>query len=481
MNASRPSVIDPLAAATPPGWFSPALGPAWALALAACLVQFDVTAVAIVLPEFGREFGFGIAGQAWVMDAYSLAFSGLLLAAGALADRHGRRRALLAGNVLFALASLGCGLAETAPQLWAGRPAQGAAGAFVITGSLASLSLGYPEPLMRARAFSLLGVIAGAAMALGPTLGGALASWLGWRSIFLVSLPVCIVISLVVPRLVPETREPNGRPFDGTGLALFTGALLALVQALLHAEGGPLVRSALVILSAVLCLAFLRRQRRRARPMLDPSLIARREPLGLAGLLLALSVGYWAVLVYLPSYFSAAYGLGTTDAGLAMLAATVPMLVLPPAGARVARRWGWRRTFVSGLLILAIGTAALAAASHLELPLPAAIVAIVLATSGAGLINPQASGALIATAPPDQAGMASSVATILRQGGFAIGIALLGAVIRPGETGGSAFTPAFAVAALAATMGAVAILALRPPDQQSTGLHAQGHEHATKN
>ena len=101
--------------------------------------------------------------------------------------------------------------------------------------------------------------------------------------------------------------------------------------------------------------------------------------------------------------------------------------------------------------------------------MPGAIVAIGLATIGAGLINPQASGALIATAPPAQAGMVSSIATIVRQGGFAIGIGLLGAVIRPGEAGGGAFTPAFAVAALAATMGAVAILALRPPDQQSTG------------
>lgn len=472
MDASRPSVIDPLAAATPLGWFSPALGPAWALALAACLVQFDVTAVAIVLPEFGREFGIGIAGQAWVMDAYSLAFSGLLLAAGALADRHGRRRALLLGNALFALASLGCGLAETAPQLWAGRAAQGAAGAFVITGSLASLSLSYPEPLMRARAFSLLGVIAGAAMALGPTLGGALASWLGWRAIFLVSLPVCIVISLVVPRLVPETREPNGRPLDGTGLVLFTGALLALVQALLHVEGTPRARWALVLSSAALAFAFLRRQHRQVRPMLDPSLIARREPLGLACLLVALSVGYWAVLVYLPSYLAAAHGLGANEAGLAMLAATVPMLVLPPAGACVARRWGWRRTFAAGLVILGVGTAALAAASHLGLPLPAALAAILLATSGAGLINSQASGALVATAPPAQAGMASGIATILRQGGFAIGIALLGAVIRPGEAGGGAFTSAFTVAALAAMMGAVAILALQPPDQRSTGRHA---------
>ncbi len=171
-------------------------------------MQFDVTAAATVLPELGREFGIGIAGQAWVMDAYSLAFAGLLLAAGAVADRHGRRRALLAGNALFALVSLGCGLAETAPMLWAGRALQGAAGVFVITGCLASLSLCYPEPIARAKAFILLGVVTGGAMALGPTLGGTLASWLGWRSIFLVSLPACAAIAFVMPRLVPETREP---------------------------------------------------------------------------------------------------------------------------------------------------------------------------------------------------------------------------------------------------------------------------------
>ncbi len=118
--------------------------------------------------------------------------------------------------------------------------------------------------------------------------------------------------------------------------------------------------------------------------MLDPSLIARREPLGLACLLLALSVGYWAVLVYLPSYFGTAYGLGANEAGLAMLAATVPMLALPPAGARLTRRRGWRRAFAVGLTVLGIGMVALAVVAHLGPPLPVALVAIVLATSARG-------------------------------------------------------------------------------------------------
>lgn len=136
-----------------------ALLPAFALAMAAFLTQLDVTAVVVVMPAIGADLGFGLAGFAWVMDAYSLAFTGFLLVAGALADRHGRRRALLGGNILFALASLGCGLAWDGPSLWAARVAQGAGAAFVITGAMASIAGAYPEAAGRVRAFGLMGIV----------------------------------------------------------------------------------------------------------------------------------------------------------------------------------------------------------------------------------------------------------------------------------------------------------------------------------
>jgi len=440
----------------PPGWFSPALAPARTLTLATCLPQLDLTAVALVLPAIAHVFGLGVAGSAWVTEAYSLAFTGTLLAAGALADRHGRRRMLLAGNLVFAAASLGCGLASNVLTLYATRALQGIAAAFIMTGAIASLSVAYPAPMIRARAFGLMGMATGAAMVLGPSLGGLLAAVLDWRVIFLVNLPLCFAIARAVPRGVVETHDPEGRPLDVFGIALLTSALVAGVMALLLGTALVPIRALLVLIALGLGVVFLHRQRRQARPMLDPALVARREPFGIACVLVALSVGYWAVLIYLPLALKAAFALTTDATGLAMLAPTLPMLALPPLGARLAARWGWPRLFTLGLLVLAAGMAGLALTLHWHWPLAMALTAMLVAASGSGLINSQVSGALVATAPAAQAGMAASLATILRQSGFALGIALLGAVASAG-CDGAVFAPAFAVAASAAALGAVAV------------------------
>src|SRR4051812_37578502 len=165
--------------------------PAAVLGMAAFLTQFDVTAVVVAMPAMAAELGFGVAAYAWVMDAYSLAFTGGLLAAGALADRYGRRRALLGGNIVFLAGSIACGFAAGGPVLWAARAVQGLGAAFVITGGIALLASTYTRPDERARAFALMGVISGTAMALGPTLGGLVSTWIGWRWIFLANIPLC--------------------------------------------------------------------------------------------------------------------------------------------------------------------------------------------------------------------------------------------------------------------------------------------------
>ncbi|BBK32199.1 putative MFS family arabinose efflux permease [Stella humosa] len=432
------------AAATAESWretFTPAL----VLALAAALISFDVTALAVALPAIGAEFGFGMAGFAWVMDAYSLAFAGLLLAAGAVADRHGRRRVLLWGNLLFAAASLGCGLAWTGPALWAARAIQGVGAAMVITGALALISDRYREPRLRARAFALVGIVSGAAMALGPTAGGLVAEVAGWRWIFLVNLPFCVWLGRVVPRLLPEATELDGRPLDPLGVLLLTLALGAAIAGMLQGGGGTLPWWAWPAGAAILLAGFVLQQRGRPRPLLDPAVFARPETLGICAVLLAMSVGYWALLVYLPLFLQAAQGLTTGQAGLAMLAATLPMLALPPLGARLAPRLGWPRFFGLGLLGVAGGNLLLALGAQ-----PWTVLAgMLLCGCGAGLVNAQISGAMIATVPSAQGGMASAIATVMRQGGFAIGIALLGATVETGQ-GAAGFAPGFLVAAACA-------------------------------
>lgn len=428
--------------------------PALVLSFAGFLTQLDVTAVIVALPTIGNDLGFGLAAYAWVMDAYSLAFTATLLASGALADRCGRRRALLVGNALFAVASLACGLAWDGPTLWAARVAQGFAAAFVVTGSIALTASAYPDPADRARAFGLAGIVSGAAMAIGPTLGGAVAAWFGWRWIFLANIPFCLLAAWIVPRLVAEERAADARPLDPVGIALLTLALGIAIETLLAGRTAAhlaLGSGASVAFTAI----FVWQQRRQARPILDPALLVQRAMIAVVLLLVTVSIGYWAVLVYLPLYAMALFDLSTEQAGLMLLAATLPMIVLPPLAGRLATQWGWRVLFTSGLALIAAGDIILALGPTWMM----ALLGMVVIATGAALVQSQLSGAVVTLAPSEQAGMASALTIVMRQGGFAIGIALLGAMLNTVRSPDD-FTGLFAVAAAAALVGAVAAGAL---------------------
>jgi MFS family permease len=471
-HADKASMFSSHTASVLMRWRAHPLAPALALALAAFLTQFDVTSVVVVMPSIGRDLGFGVAGFAWVMDAYSLAFAGLLLGAGALADRHGRRRVLLGGNRLFAIAFLICGVAWNGPSLWVARAVQGGAAAFVITGAIASIAGAYPNPAERARAFALMGVISGIAMALGPTLGGMAAAWLGWRSIFLVNLPICALFALAVPRVVVETHEADNRPVDWLGVFLLTLALGIVIETLLQGGRMPNGLWAGALASAAFGAAFVVQQRRQTRPMLDASLFARLEMIGVSAVLLALSIGYWAMLVYLPLFLRAALYLSAQQVGFAMLAATLPMLVLAPVGSGLLLRWGWGRLFAVGLAIVATGDIALSAvlmSTDAMTRFGVTLLGMGCIGTGAALAHPQLSGAVVALVPPAQAGMASAVTVVLRQAGFAIGIAALGAVLEI-DVAADNFTRMFALAAGAALSGsAMAMSLLRKPVSDCLG------------
>ncbi len=436
--------------------------PALTLALVASVTQFDVTSVAVALPTIGADLGFTMQGVAWVVDAYSLAFTSFLLASGALADRHGRRRVLVLGNVGFALASLACGVAGDAAQLCAARALQGMAAAFLITGGLASLSAAYPDPSQRLRAFGIMGVASGASMALGPTLGGWLSAGFGWRAIFLVNLPICLAAGLLIPRLVQETRDPEGRPLDWTATALLTAAMTLIVHALLAFVAPPVQRASEAALSAFAVALFARRQKRAARPMFDSSLFLRPAVIGVGCQLVAMSVGYWAVLVFAPAYLQQVHGFAPDQAGAAMLSATLPMALLPAAGVAMAARWGWRITLTSGMGLVAVGIAGAAWTAIVAGPIWMLLTGLCVAGCGAAFINSQLSGALVAFAPPAQAGTASAAATTLRQGGFALGVALLGAVAGIGP---APYAASFVIAAVAAAFGALVAWVLVEPPQ----------------
>ncbi len=428
------------------------------LGLGAFLANFDVTSVVVVIPAIGRDLGIGVDGLAWIIDAYSIAFTATLLVAGALADRFGRRRSLMIGNAWFLVASLGCGLAWNIPLLLAARAAQGGGAAFLVTGAFASIATTFPSPGTRARALGIVGVVSGVAMALGPSLGGIIGAGLGWRWIFLANLPLCALIALMVPRLVGEMRDDTGKPLDWVGVAILTLALGVMIEAILEARHS-LIRVAIGLAACGgLVVLFAVRQQRQKQPMLDPAVFASRPMAGIVALLLAVSVGYWAVLVYLPLFLGNGFGWTARAAGLALLAATLPMLVIPPFGGRLASRLGWRWLFASALTLVAIGGCALAAAARLEpmgLALVSAFAGMTLIGTGAALSHPQLSGAVMALAPSEAIGMASAVTVIARQTGFAMGVAALGALM-PSDLVAAGFVLPFGFAAVASACGVLA-------------------------
>nr|WP_083916116.1 MFS transporter [Methylobacterium sp. B34] len=431
------------------------------IGLAAALTNFDVTSVVVVLPSIGTTLGIQVASWAWIIDAYSIAFTVTLLIAGALADRLGRRRALLLGNAGFLMASLACSLAWNSPLFLAARAAQGAAAAFLVTGGFASIATAFPAPKARARAFGIVGVASGVAMAMGPSLGGIIGAGLGWRWIFLANLPFCILITLLVPRLVAEMRDDTDKPLDWPGIAILTLALGLAIEAILEARHAPIRLAIGLATSAGLIAWFAARQRRQTRPMLDPIVFASRPMVGVTILLLAVSVGYWAVLVYLPLFLATAFGWATGVAGLAMLAATLPMLIIPPLGSTLAPRLGWRHLFAVALSLIAAGGSilALSALSEPAWAYVCAFAGMALIGMGAALSHPQLSGAVIALAPPEVSGMASALTIIARQAGFALGVATLGA-LTPAHIHVSAFVWPFGAAAAAAAGGVLACLLL---------------------
>jgi MFS family permease len=310
----------------------------------------------------------------------------------------------------------------------------------------------------------MMGVLSGVAMALGPTLGGLLASWFGWRWIFYANIPFCLALTLAVPRLVAETNNPDGPPFDPIGVALLTISLGLAVDALLRRDGSLAIRAACLVGSAIAALLFVLQQWRSSYPVLDPRVFATSAMAGVGALLTAIQFGYWAVLVYLPLFLSAGLLVSMEVAGMALLAATLPMLLVPLIGGRFVTQWGWRRFFVVAFGFIAAGDALLvlaAASTNPATRLTATIAGMLTIGVGAALANPQMSSVVLALAPPTQTGMASAVTMIVRQAGFAISIAALGATLTRTDMA-TAFAAPFALATLAALAAIVAAVILLP-------------------
>jgi MFS transporter, DHA2 family, methylenomycin A resistance protein len=411
---------------------------AWTIVAASfgfAVVQLDVTIVNVALPRLSIDLAASVPGLQWVVDAYSLVFAVLLLSAGVMGDRLGAKRAYLIGLAGFALASAACGAAQTAIQLIAARAVQGIGAALLVPPSLALLNHACAhDAKLRARAIGLWTAAAGVSIAAGPIVGGLLLSWLGWRSIFFVNLPLCLIGMLMTLRVAETPRKPQ-QHLDLGGQLLAIAALTCLTAAVI--EIGPLgIRHPLVLggfaLAVISTVLFVRVEGRVTQPMLPLSFfrLPNFSPAVLFGI--AVNLTYYGLIFILSLYLQHICRYTATQAGLAFLPLTATFVVANLISGWMVGHYGSRLPMLLGALIGACGFALLtrldAHSSYLAMLAP-----FVMIPSGMGLGVPAMTTAILASVEKTWSGTASAVLNAARQAGGAIGVAAFGALVTGGD------------------------------------------------
>jgi EmrB/QacA subfamily drug resistance transporter len=395
------------------------------------MINLDANIVAVSLPTIAQALHADFAAIEWVISAYMLSFASLVLPAGALADRYGRKRILIIGLGLFTVASLVCGAAPNATVLNFARAVQGAGAALQLSAALALLSREF-QGADRARAFAFWGSVIGVAITFGPIAGGVLTQTLGWEWAFYINLPVGIAMIALTAYAVTETRDPHAERIDLAGFATFAGALSLLTFALISGNHrGWTSKLVLVPLAAAVLLfgIFLVVERRQTRPMLDLSFFRRPTYIGANVAGFAYASTLLTMLTYLPLYFQGGLALTPMRAGLYMLPIALPLFVVPRiVAAHLTHRYSGRFLLASGLGLVSLGLCAMAFAAP-ALHYAPMLIGMIVAGLGAGMLNGETAKVSMTVIPPERAGMAAGVGGTIRFAGILVGFASLGAVL----------------------------------------------------
>jgi len=398
------------------------------LALAQFMVVLDVTIVNVALPAIQRDLGFSADGLQWVVNAYTLAFGGLLLLGGRASDLLGRRRLFMAGLALFGAASLGGGLAGSDSALIAVRTVQGVGAALLSPAALALLTVTFPAGRERNIALGVWGALAAIGGTLGVVAGGLLVDSLGWEWIFFVNVPIAIAALAAVPVVVRESRRGEGGAFDLAGAVLGTGGLLALVYAVIRTEAAGWGSAEVLGLfgAAVALFALFVAVESRAKDPLVPLRLFRLRGLSVSAVALALNGGAFLGMFFITAlYLQQVHGDSALDAGLHFVPMGIAAIVAAAVASQVVTRIGTRPVYLTGALIGIAGLVALsqagADASYGTAILPGMVV------FGLGMLMVGVSNqiAAIAEVPHADAGAASGIVTAAFQVGGAIGLALI--------------------------------------------------------
>ena len=408
------------------------------------VVGMDVTIVNVALPAIQRDLHATVSGLQWIVDAYTLVVATLLMFAGSVSDRVGRRRVFQIGLLVFTAGSLLCSLAQSIGQLIAFRALQGLGASMLNPVALSIIANAFPEPRARARAVGVWGAVAGASLALGPLIGGALTQSAGWRSIFWINLPICLSAVGLAARFVPESKAPRARAFDPVGQFLVFVGLASLTYAVIEGPRAgwrsPLILGLFAGSGAALAL-FLFYEPRRTQPLLDLRFF-RSVPFSSATLLAVCAFASFAGFLFLNAlYLQQVRGLSAFRTGLCTLPLAIAMMVCAPLSGRLVGNHGTRPSLLAAGAGFVLSTWMLTRLS-VSTPMVLIMLAYVLFGVGLGMVNPAITNNAVAGMPLSQAGVAAAIASTGRQVGAALGVAVAGTVVSASHAKGSDFTQA---------------------------------------
>jgi EmrB/QacA subfamily drug resistance transporter len=415
-------------------------------ALAVFVVLMDGTIVNVAIPSLSTDLGASTRQLQWIVDAYLLVFTGLLLAAGGLGDRYGRKRALVLGLLAFAGTSVWAGSAGTATELIVGRAAMGVGAALIFPATLAIVANVFTDPRERAAAIGVWSATSGVAVAAGPIVGGWLLENFWWGSVFYVNVPVAAVAVVATLVFVPESRDLDTPRLDLAGLVLSVAAIGVLVLTIIEApEWGWTSPAALAGFGAAAALlaGFVAWELRVDHPML-PVRIFRNLRFSAASI--SVTSAFFALFGFIflvTQYFQLIRGYGPFEAGLRTIPVAVAIAVMAILSPRLVERVGTTRVVAGGLALMAVGFAWISTVSTATTYLEIAGQMVVLG-GGLGLTTAPATESIMGSLPPDKAGIGSAVNDTTRELGGTLGVAIVGSVFSSVYAGALADGPVVA-------------------------------------
>jgi len=408
----------------------------WTLAvvsLALLTISLDNTILNVALPSIEGDLGASGGQLQWIVDAYVLVFAGLLLTAGSLGDRFGRRRALVFGLVVFASGSLAAALADSADALIASRALMGVGAAFVMPTTLSVITNVFPAG-ERAKAIGIWAAVAGIGVAIGPIAGGFLLEHFSWGSVFLINLPVGAIVVTGAAWVVPESRDPEASRLDPVGAGLSIAGLSTMVWAIIEAPDrgwtDGLILAAFVV-AAMLLAAFARWELRTRSPMLDVRLFRVGAFSGASGAIALAFFALFGTIFFLTQYLQEVLDYTALEAGVRTLPVAGGLIVGGPLSARIAEKVGARFVVAAGLAIVAAG---LGLFSTIDSASGYGLAAASMAIFGVGMGAAMAPSteSIMSTLPPAHAGVGSAMNDTTRMVGGSLGVAVLGSLLSSG-------------------------------------------------